>query len=95
MSEQIAKLQAATDEAKEQMEKAKVAFDDSLRELDAAKELLRSMDEEDQKKIEVNDTKLPELIDMHRMATAEYGGAKARYDTNARYLDLFDAKGQL
>lgn len=92
MSDKIEKLEVATREAKERMEKTKAAFDDSLRRLEAAKEALREMDKEDQEKIMINDTKLPELIDLHRSATEEYGEAKSRYETNQRYLNMFKAK---
>eukprot|EP00553_Chaetoceros_curvisetus_P002406 CAMPEP_0204611948 /NCGR_PEP_ID=MMETSP0717-20131115/63_1 /ASSEMBLY_ACC=CAM_ASM_000666 /TAXON_ID=230516 /ORGANISM="Chaetoceros curvisetus" /LENGTH=94 /DNA_ID=CAMNT_0051623825 /DNA_START=471 /DNA_END=755 /DNA_ORIENTATION=+ len=92
MSDKIAKLEVATDEAKKRMDSTKEAFDDSLRRLEAAKELLREMSPEDQQKIQVNDTKLPELLEMHSMATEAYEEAKKRYETNSRYLELFKAK---
>ena len=92
MSGKIVKLQMATDEAKVKLDETKAAYADSLRRLNAAKEALREMDEEDQKKIQVNDTKLPELLDLHRLATEAYGDAKSRYETNLRYLELFKAK---
>jgi len=90
--DKIAKLQTATDNAKLEMITTKTTYDDSLQRLNAAKELLRNMDPEDQAKIQVNDTKLPELIDMHAAATEAYKGAKSRFETNARYLELFKAK---
>lgn len=92
MRDKVQQLQIATDEAMEQMNKTKDAFDDSLRRLEAAKELLREMSPEDQQKIQVNDTKLPELIEMHTIATEAYEEAKKRFDTNSRYLQLFKAK---
>jgi phage FluMu gp28-like protein len=92
ISDKVQKLQLATDEAKECMMKTKAAFDDSLRRLNAAKEALQAMDQEDQERIQVNDTKLPELLDLHRMATEEYNDAKCRYETNLRYLSMLKAK---
>lgn len=92
MSGRVEKLEQATMEAKERMDIAKAAFDGSLIRLNAAKEALREMDEEDQKRIQINDTRLPEIIDMHSMATKGYGEEKSRYETNLRYLELF--KGQ-
>lgn len=92
MSDKIAKLQEATDKSKTDLDKAKGAFDDSERRLDSAKEALRAMDPEDQKKIQINETRLPELMDFHRIAAEEYGVAKSRFETNARYLQLFKAK---
>jgi hypothetical protein len=92
MSDKIQKLQQATDEAKNNMMKSKASFDDSLRRLNAAKEALRAMDQEDQERIQVNDTKLPELLDLHRMATEEYQDSKCRYETNLRYLSLLKEK---
>ena len=92
MSDKVKKLQIVTEEAMEQMNKTKSAFEDSLRRLEAAKELLREMSPEDQQKIQVNATKLPELIEMHANATEAYEEAKKRYETNSRYLQLFKAK---
>jgi|AntRauTorckE5430_2_1112549.scaffolds.fasta_scaffold02436_5 DNA repair exonuclease SbcCD ATPase subunit len=92
MSDKIEKLDKATNEAKKLMDGAKTAFDDSLVRLNAAKEALREMDEEDQKRIQINDTKLPDLIDLHSRATEEYSEAKSRYETNVKYLDLLKAK---
>lgn len=92
ISEKVQKLQLATQEAEERMIRAKAAFDDSLRRLDAAKEALREMDQEDQERIQINDTKLPELLDLHHIAAEEYGDAKSRYETNLRYLSMFQAK---
>mmetsp|Transcript_16909 Transcript_16909/g.32019 ORF Transcript_16909/g.32019 Transcript_16909/m.32019 type:complete len:101 (-) Transcript_16909:2036-2338(-) len=92
MSDKVQKLQLATDEAKDYMMKTKASFDDSLRRLNAAKEALRAMDQEDQERIQVNDTKLPELLDLHRMATEEYQDAKCRYETNLRYLTILKEK---
>eukprot|EP00586_Coscinodiscus_wailesii_P017311 CAMPEP_0172493466 /NCGR_PEP_ID=MMETSP1066-20121228/24932_1 /TAXON_ID=671091 /ORGANISM="Coscinodiscus wailesii, Strain CCMP2513" /LENGTH=98 /DNA_ID=CAMNT_0013263663 /DNA_START=107 /DNA_END=403 /DNA_ORIENTATION=+ len=92
MSDKIAKLQKATEDAKLHMDEAKTQFEDSLKRLNAAKELLRDIDEEDQNKIQINDTMLPELLDLHRLATEEYGDAKSRYETNSRYLKLYNDK---
>mmetsp|Transcript_8643 Transcript_8643/g.13034 ORF Transcript_8643/g.13034 Transcript_8643/m.13034 type:complete len:96 (-) Transcript_8643:209-496(-) len=94
MSDKVEKLRVATEGSKERMDRAKAAFDDSLRRLNAAKEALREMDQEDQNKIMINDTQLPELIDLHSISTEEYNEAKSRHETNLRYLELFKAKGQ-
>jgi 3-oxoacyl-ACP reductase-like protein len=91
-SEKLQRLQLATDEAKDCLSKAKTAFDDSLRRLNAAKEALREMDPEDQERIQVNDTKLPELLDLHSIATEEYNNARSRYETNLRYLTMLKEK---
>ncbi len=69
MNDKIAKLQEATDKSKIVLDKATAAFDESQKRIDMAKEALRAMDSEDQKKIQINDTKLPELLDLHRLAT--------------------------
>jgi hypothetical protein len=92
MSDKIVKLEEATEKSKAALDEAKAAFEDSEKRLNYAKEALRQMDPEDQKKIQVNDTKLPELIDMHRLAADQYSEAKARFETNSRYLALFKAK---
>mmetsp|Transcript_19293 Transcript_19293/g.29223 ORF Transcript_19293/g.29223 Transcript_19293/m.29223 type:complete len:95 (+) Transcript_19293:189-473(+) len=92
MSDKVKKLQIATDEAMEQMNKTKCAYEDSLRRLEAVKELLREMSPKDQQKVHVNDTKLPELIEMHTIATEAHEEAKKKFETNSRYLQLFEAK---
>lgn len=89
--DRIVKLQTATNDARSEVVRTKTAYDDSLRRLDAAKELLRNMDPEDQAKIQINDTKLPELIDLHTAATDAYRTAKNRFETNVRYLGVLQA----
>jgi len=49
------------------------------------------MDPEDQAKIQINDTKLPELIDLHAAAIDAYRTAKKRFETNVRYLGKVQA----
>ena len=92
MSDKIRKLQIATENAMEEMNRTKVAYEDSSKRLEAAKELLKGLPPEEQQKIQVNDTKLPELIELHMQATNAYEEAKKRYETNSRYLQLFRAK---
>ena len=92
MSDKINKLQIATDNAMEEMNARKLAFEDSRKRLEATKELLKGLSPEDQQKIQVNETKLPELIELHMQATSAYEEAKKRYETNSRYLQLFRAK---
>jgi len=89
--DRTAKLQTAIDDARSELVRTKTAHDESLRRLDAAKELLRNMDPEDQAKIQINDTKLPELIDLHAAAIDAYRTAKKRFETNVRYLGKVQA----
>lgn len=92
MEAKLAKLKQATSDAENEMNKAKEAFDDSKRRLDAVKELLQSMDEEDQKSIQINDTRLPELLDLHSIAREEYDVAQKRYETNLKYVKIIEEK---
>jgi len=92
MEDKIAKLQVATDEAETQMKKNKEALEDSQNRVDAAKALLRELDEEEQNKIQVSDTKLPELLALHTRAKEEYETSQQRFETNTRYLKMYQEK---
>ena len=92
MEEKVKKLQIATEEAKKHMDRKKIEVNDSLQRLTAAKALLKQLSPEDQQKIKVNDTKLPELIGLHQLATEALEEATSRYETNSKYLTLFQAK---
>lgn len=85
----IAKLKDATDKAKEEMDQKHREVKDSQERLDVAKELLQSLEPEEQLKIKMSDTKLPELIAMHQLAQDAYETAVKRYETNQKYLDKF------
>ncbi len=93
LESKLAKLKKVTIEAENDMKKNKERFEDSQRRLLAAKELLRNMDPEDQKTVKVNDTKLPELLDLHRMAKEVYEESVKRYETNMRYIRVIESKG--
>lgn len=54
-----------------------------------AKSKLKSLNPEAQQTLHVNDTELPELISAELQAQEEYNTAKARYETNVKYLELF------
>ena len=92
MDAKIAKLQTATDEAESELKSAQAALEDSETRLDAAKQLLKQLDPEEQMKIQVNDTKLPELLELHALAKDRYETAKGRFETNQRYLKMFQEK---
>ena len=57
-----------------------------------AKEALRSMDAEDQKKIMINDTKLPELLELNALAKNSYIESEERHATNMKYVKLIKEK---
>lgn len=90
--DKVAKLQKATEQSLQDVTKAKSEYDDSLFRLNSAKELLQAMDKEDQEKIMINDTKIPELLELHSIAKQRYEEAKVRYETNDRYLTMLLAK---
>ena len=92
MEEKIAKLQAATDEAKEQMMASKQALDTAERQLANAKAKYKDMPMEQQELLQVNDTELPELIETHLQAKILYETADSRYQTNLRYLVALKGK---
>ena len=62
---------------------------DSDERLAVAKELFKTLCEEEQADIQINDTKYPELLAMHQIAVDEYETARKRYQTNQSYLDKF------
>jgi hypothetical protein len=88
MESKVAKLQEATEQSLQDVTNAKSEYDDSLFRLKSAKELLQAMDKEDQEKMMINDTKLPELLELHSIAKQRYEEAKVRYETNDRYLTM-------
>lgn len=92
MEAKLSQIKKATSDAEAEMLKAKEAYDDSERRLNAAKELLRNMDHEDQKKIMVNDTNLPELLELHSIAKEAYSNSQKRYETNAKYVKMIEDK---
>ena len=93
MEDKIAKLQEATANAKQEMEQKERELKDSQERLDVTKELLKSLDPEEQQKIKISDTKYPELLAMHQLAVDAYETAQKRYQTNQKYLDKFTSLG--
>ena len=92
MEAKVAKLQAATIEAEQDVRKHLELVDDATKRLQAAKALLKQIDPDEQEKIMVNDTNLPELLDLLARATHEYESSLNRYETNKKYLALLKAK---
>lgn len=92
MEDKIEKLEIATKEAEVQVQIDKAALEDSQARVDAAKALLRELSEEEQSKIQVTDTKFPELLAMHTQAKESYESSVKRYETNQRYLNLYKEK---
>ena len=92
MDDKIAKIQAATDEAEENVKVCKQALDLAETQLNQAKQRLKSLPQEEQEKLQVNDTELPELLETHVRAQILYDTVLARYNTNKRYLDAFKEK---
>jgi hypothetical protein len=85
-------LKKATADAEGEMLKTKEALQDSEKRLNAAKELLRNMDPEDQKKIKVTDTKLPELLELYSVAKEAHSVSQNRYETNLKYVKILEEK---
>ena len=89
--EKIAKLQEATDTAKADVDQKQLELADSQKRLDVAKELLQSLEPEQQQSIAINDTKYPDLLALHQIAKDNYETAQKRYETNQKYLDKYKA----
>lgn len=92
MDDTVNKLQQATDQADAAV---KACFAKLKRSEDAvmmAKTLLKDLDEEDQGRIKVADTRLPELLGILQNDKEAYETAVNRYETNKRYLELYKTK---
>lgn len=74
------------------MRKDKEALEDSQMRVDTAKALLKQMDPEEQQRIMVSDTKLPELLALHTKAKEDYETSLKRYETNKKYLKMCQEK---
>ena len=94
MEDKIAKLQAATDESREQMTLCKEALDLAEKQLKDAKEKYRNLPKEEQESLQVNDTEIPELLETHVRAKNLYETVQTRHATNTRYLEAFKLKEQ-
>ena len=92
MEAKLAQLKKATTISETEMLKAKELYNDSDTCLSMAKEALRSMDAEDQKKIMINDTKLPELLELNALAKNSYIELEKRHATNMKYVKLIEEK---
>mmetsp|Transcript_23752 Transcript_23752/g.67135 ORF Transcript_23752/g.67135 Transcript_23752/m.67135 type:complete len:97 (-) Transcript_23752:41-331(-) len=92
MDAKIKQLQLATDEAKEQLDFAQVVVETAEMELKAAKDKYKSMSQEEQQTLQMNDTELPELLETVVRAKNVYGENKQRYETNLRYLTMMKEK---
>ena len=86
------KLQKATLTAEEDVRVAQKELEDSSMRLTAAKDLLRQLDPDEQAKIKVGETQLPELLDLHSLAKEKYDSAVIRFETNKRYLSIIEKK---
>eukprot|EP00934_Nitzschia_sp_Nitz4_P006955 Nitzschia sp. Nitz4//scaffold118_size93875//72527//72823//NITZ4_004798-RA/size93875-processed-gene-0.65-mRNA-1//-1//CDS//3329533754//6945//frame0 len=93
-SEQVAKLQAATDEAKAQLEVCEQALALAEEQLEAAKAKYKQLPPEEQATLQINDTELPELIETQLRAKNVLETVQARYATNQKYLQIMKAKLQ-
>ena len=92
MDDKIHKLQIATDEAAAQVQQLQGALQDAQQRVQAAKELLKQLDPEEQARIQVNDTALPELLGSLSKCQEEYDVAVKRLETNKKYLRIIKAK---
>ena len=92
MEDKIAKLEAATADAEKEVLRNLEVLSDATERVRVAKALLKQMPQEDQEKIPITDTKLPEILAMLATATENYETSQQRYETNKRYLDILRQK---
>eukprot|EP00545_Synedropsis_sp_CCMP1620_P015132 CAMPEP_0119014352 /NCGR_PEP_ID=MMETSP1176-20130426/9552_1 /TAXON_ID=265551 /ORGANISM="Synedropsis recta cf, Strain CCMP1620" /LENGTH=137 /DNA_ID=CAMNT_0006967509 /DNA_START=41 /DNA_END=454 /DNA_ORIENTATION=+ len=88
----VAKLQAATDKALFDLVQCQQNLQESENAVQVVKGLLRELDEEEQQRVKVADTKLPELLALLVAAKDSHVTATKRYETNQRYLELYKQK---
>ena len=88
----LRKLEEATAAARSVLSTKESELASASDALAKAKAKLKSLDPESQRTLRVNDTDLPELISAELAAREEYDEAKARYETNQKYLSLFKDK---
>jgi hypothetical protein len=91
-NDKIAKLQLATDEAEKQMTFCKELLETAEQQLTREKEKYRNLPQEEQEKLAMNETELPELLETQARAKNVYEEVQARYATNKRYLEMVKAK---
>ncbi len=92
LDEKLKKLEEATNSSQALFIESQTKFEQATKALDDAKSKLKALSAEAQQTLQVNDTDLPELIEAKMIAETEYDEAKKRYETNQRYLMLFNAK---
>lgn len=90
--DKVAKLQAATDQALFDVVQLHKELQAAEKAVQVTKALLRDLDEEEQQRIKVTDTKLPELLAMAHAAREAHATATKRYETNNRYLEIYKQK---
>mmetsp|Transcript_25479 Transcript_25479/g.41837 ORF Transcript_25479/g.41837 Transcript_25479/m.41837 type:complete len:100 (+) Transcript_25479:56-355(+) len=92
MDEKLAKLQAMTDEAEAELKVCKNALDVAEQQLAQTKMKYKTLPADEQERLQVNDTELPELIETRIRAKNVHDTVAKRYETNKRYLDALKAK---
>lgn len=92
MEDKLAKLQAATEEARAEAARLKAALELAENKVGIAKDRLRSLEPEAQETLQVTDTNLPELLGERELARERYETAKTRFETNVRYVRMLREK---
>lgn len=92
MEDKLEQLEDATAAAQSVLSIKESELSSASEALSTAKSKLKSLNPEAQQTLHVNDTELPELISAELQAREEYNTAKARYETNAKYLELFKGR---
>jgi len=92
MEAKLAQLEFATASAKAESVRLASELEDATRQLNEEKDRLRSLSSEEQQKILINDTNLPELLEAYSEAKNAHETARARYETNARYVGILRRK---
>ena len=91
----IAKLQAATDDAKVQMDVAKRTLDAATKQLADCKAKYKNLPRREQETLQVSDTELPDLLETQIRAKNVYDTVVARHATNLRYLNAMKKQKEI
>ena len=92
MDDTVIKLQQATDRADAAVKECFEKFKKSEEAVRLARVLLKDLSEDEQQRIRVTDTMLPELLGMLQIDTEAYETAVKRHETNKRYLERYKTK---
>ena len=88
----LAQLETAVQTSAALLAQQQAAADDAAQRVAAAKALLQQLDPQEQERLKVTDTALPELLARHQLAQEAVETTQKRHATNVRYLQVWQEK---